>query len=340
MSKDNIKFSKYFNSWLYDENSYYANYKEIGKDGDFYTSVSVSSFFGGSIAKKIISSIEDGFLDKHTTIVEIGAHHGYLLADIIQFIYTLKPKLLDTLSFVIIEKFDNLQKQQKQYLKTSFDDKIKLNFYKNLQELELDNAFVLANEIFDSFACELVYTNKDNILEMAYVNNHKIKFEKCLDEDIINHCEKYKITKGEVCLNYLDFIQTLCASVKRFEFLSFDYGDNYARNDFSTRIYNKHKVYNIFEKNIDLKKLFALSDITYDVNFKHLIDIFKQHNCEDIVYCTQNKTLISYGIIDLLEILKNNTSHIIYLKEVQKVKTLLESSGMGDRFKSINVRKH
>jgi SAM-dependent MidA family methyltransferase len=54
-----IKFSNYFNDWLYGQDGYYSNYKQIGKDGDFFTSVSTSSFFGGSIAKKIIDSIEE-----------------------------------------------------------------------------------------------------------------------------------------------------------------------------------------------------------------------------------------------------------------------------------------
>jgi SAM-dependent MidA family methyltransferase len=153
-----IKFSDYFNDWLYGQNGYYSNYKQIGKDGDFFTSVSTSYFFGGSIAKKIISSIEDGFLPSNTTILEIGAHHGYLLADIIQFIYTLKPKLLDTLNFAIVERFKDLQDQQKKYINDSFGDIIKLEHYNDISEVKLQNAYVLANEIFDAFACELVYT--------------------------------------------------------------------------------------------------------------------------------------------------------------------------------------
>ena len=105
-----IKFSKYFDNWLYGEDGYYANYKTIGKEGDFFTAVSTSSFFGGSIAKRIIDTIESGFIPKNTTIVEIGAHHGYLMADIIQFIYTLKPNLLNTLNFAIVERFENLDR--------------------------------------------------------------------------------------------------------------------------------------------------------------------------------------------------------------------------------------
>ncbi len=171
-----IKFSTYFNDWLYGQDGYYSNYKQIGKDGDFFTSVSTSSFFGGSIAKKIISSIEDGFLPNNTTILEIGAHHGYLLADIIQFIYTLKPQLLQTLNFAIVERFKNLQEQQKKYIHDSFGDIIKLKHYDDISEVKLENAYIIANEILDAFACDLVYTNKDEILQQAVVSNHKIEF--------------------------------------------------------------------------------------------------------------------------------------------------------------------
>ena len=334
-----IKFSDYFNDWLYGQNSYYSNYKQIGKDGDFFTSVSTSSFFGGSIAKKIIASIEEGFLPNNTTILEIGAHHGYLLADIIQFIYTLKPQLLETLNFAIVERFPNLQEQQKKYLFDSFGDAIKLKHYYDISEVKLKNAYIVANEIFDAFSCDLVYTNKENILQQAYVSNHKIEFVDCVDENIINHCNRYDITKGEVALSYKVFVQTLCKNIKSFEFLTFDYGDRYPRNDFSTRVYEKHAVYPIFEENLNLEKLFKNSDITYDVHFNYLSDCFKECGINHIKFNTQLKSLIEFGILDLLEILKANVDEKTYLKETQKVKILLEPTGMGDRFKTLNIRK-
>ena len=334
-----IKFSKYFNEWLYGNDGYYATYKQIGKDGDFFTSVSTSSFFGGAIAKKIIQTIEDGFLPKNTTILEIGAHHGYLLADVIQFIYTLKPELLNTLNFSIVERFPKLQEKQKEYIKESFGDIVKLKHYDDLSEVKLDNAFVLANEIFDAFSCELVYTNDKNILQQAFIENHKIKFIDCVDKKIINHCKKYQITKGEVGQGYEEFINTLCKNIKSFEFLTFDYGDRYPRNDFSARIYEKHEVYPIFEEDLDLKKLYKKSDITYDVHFNYLRDCFKNNNIDNIVFNTQLKALVEFGIIELLEILKANVNESSYLRQTQKVKTLLEPTGMGDRFKILNVKR-
>jgi len=333
------RFNEYFNQWLYDNDGYYATYKQIGKKGDFYTSVSTSSFFGGAIAKKIIKAIEEGFLPKNTTILEIGAHHGYLLADIIQFIYTLKPDLLSTLDFAIVERFEGLQKQQKQYLKDSFGDIIKLKHYNDLDEVQLDNAYVLANEIFDAFDCDLVYTTKEGELQHAIVNNHQIEFVNSDNIQIIEHCKKYSITKGEVSLSYKDFIDTLCSQIKSFEFLTFDYGDRYPRNDFSARIYEKHQVFPIFEENLDLENLYKKSDITYDVHFNYLSDLFNEHNVISVKFNTQLKALVEFGIIELLEILKANVDESVYLKETQKVKMLLEPTGMGDRFKILNVRK-
>lgn len=334
-----INFSTYFNNWLYGKDGYYTNYHTIGKEGDFYTSVSTSKFFGGTIGKRIIDTINSGYLPKDTTIVEIGAHHGYLLADIIQFIYTLQPDLLSTLKFAIVEKFEHLKEKQLDYFTQSFGDVIQLNHYCDITEVKLDNAYVVANEIFDAFACELIYTDKDNIRKYAVVNDHKISFEKCEDTYLNHICDTYKIQKGEVGLGYEEFAQTLCTNINKFEFLSFDYGDIYVRNDFSARVYDQHKVFPIFEENLPLKKLFSNSDITYDVNFSHLMDVFKDLNCSEVRFMTQLKTLVEFGIQDLLKMVQDNAGENAYLREVQKVKLLLEPTGMGERFKAIIVRK-
>jgi SAM-dependent MidA family methyltransferase len=334
----NQKFSEYFNSWLYGKDGYYTNYKQIGKQGDFYTSVSSSSFFGGSIAKRIVDKINSDELPNNTTILEIGAHHGYLLADIIQFIYTLKPELLSTLTFAIVERFDSLKQKQKEYLQQSFGEAIKLVHYDDISKVKLPHAFLVANEIFDAFPCELVFTKNDQ-LQLAYVQDHKIDFKKCEDKNIIEHCKKYKITKGEIGIGYKEFANTICTNIKKFEFVTFDYGDNYPRNDFSTRIYAKHEVFPIFEKNLELSSLYANSDITYDVNFKYLEDIFKELNVELVEYKTQMTALVDFGIIELLELLKEKADENTYLRESQKAKLLLEPTGMGDRFKALIIRK-
>ncbi|AXH10693.1 hypothetical protein CP960_00600 [Malaciobacter halophilus] len=330
------KFSDFMNSWLYAKDGYYATYKQIGKEGDFFTSVSTSSFFGGAIANKILCLIKQEKLSKDATIVEIGAHHGYLLADIIQFIYTFDAQLLKSLNFVIIERFENLKKIQKKYLYDCFGDEINLTFYDDIKSFKTKEAFVVANEIFDAFACELVYTKNDNLYQ-AFTQNNKIHFEPCKDENLIKHCKKYNIKKGEVCLEYKTFIDTLLKNIHKLFFLTFDYGDKYPRNDFSCRVYKNHKVHAIFEDNLDLNSLYKNSDITYDVHFNYLSELFS--SCKSIDFNTQANRLIEFEITKLLSILKKHVSYETYLKETQKVKILLEPTGMGDRFKSLFIYK-
>lgn len=333
------QFNQYFTNWLYSDGGYYSNFKRIGKSGDFYTSVSTSMFFGGAIAKKIVDDIKNNLLPKDSTIIEIGAHQGYLLADIIQFIYTFDPSLLNTLKFAIVERFEKLREIQKEYLKNSFGDAINFYHYQDVKDIKEENAFVIANEIFDAFSCDLVLTNKDNVLECAYVNEHKIEFKECEDLYLKDICKKYNIQKGEVSRGYEEFAKNLDENIKNFIFITFDYGEKYPRNDFSLRIYHQHKVFPFFDENVELKKFFKNSDITYDVNFSHLIDCFKNLDISNIVYKTQLNALVDFGIIDLLEIMKNNSTNDSYIKEVQKAKTLLEPTILGERFKMLLVQR-
>ena len=328
-----MKFSKYMNEWLYGNDGYYATYKEIGKGGDFYTSVSTSKFFGGSIAKHIISLVDDGFLDKDGVVCEIGAHHGYLLADICEFIYTLRPQLLSTLKFVIIERFDNLQQYQKDYFAKSFSNAVNLQHYKSLNELKCNSAFFVANEIFDAFGCELFYNGK-----IAEVKDGKIEF--VLDDEWVSKkAKKYKKDKGEIAIGYEEFAKEMASSSKRFEFMSFDYGEMEARFDFSLRIYTKHKVFPFFEDGLDYDELFKKSDLTYDVTFEHVKDAFEEAGVEFIELKTQMVALVDMGILELLEILKDKAGDKIYSQELEKVKMLIMPNFFGERFKMVRFRK-
>ncbi len=328
-----MRFSRFMNSWLYDNNGYYASYRPIGKNGDFYTSVSTSKFFGGSIAKHIISLIESGFLSKDAVICEIGAHHGYLLADIIEFIYTLKPELIESLQFVIIERFDALIKQQAEYFRTSFGDAIKLSHYYTLDELTCKEAFFIANEIFDAFGCELFYDGK-----IASVVNNKIVFD-TVDKNISYKAKKYHKQKGEIAVGYEEFAKQMYSCAEKFEFMSFDYGQMQARPDFSLRVYKEHKVYPFFDESINVFDMYKRADITYDVTFEHVKDAFVQAGVEFIELKAQMSALVDMGILELLQILKDKTAAKIYTQEVDKVKPLLLPEFLGERFKMIRFKR-
>ncbi len=320
--------------WLYGKDGYYATYKNIGKEGDFYTAVSTSKFFGGTIANHIISLIDEGFLSKDGVVCEIGAHHGYFLADVVEFIHTLRPALITSLQFVIIEKFDDLQIQQKDYFNESFGDVVSLSHYKSLSDLKCENAFFIANEIFDAFPCELYYKGKT-----ARVVGNEIEFD--VDDSWVEEkAKKYYKDRGEIAIGYEEFAKEMSESSKKFEFISFDYGEMVARPDFSIRVYEKHKVIPFFQEDIDREKLFAKSDITYDVTFQHVKDAYAEVGVEFISLKAQMVTLVDMGILDLLEMLREKVDDKIYDQELQKAKMLIMPDFLGERFKAIRFRKN
>lgn len=328
--------------WLYGDRGYYRAHKEIGKKGDFYTAVSSSMFFGGSIAKRLIDTIDSGFLSSTCRVVEIGAHKGYLLADIVQFIYTLKPELLKTLNFTIIEPFEENRAKQLEYFRDSFGDAINLTHQFNLKELKCDEAFFVANEIFDAFACEVVKDGK-----MLNLDGDELKFEP-MDDVTKSLSKSYGINIGEIPLGYEEFAQDMFNSTKRYEFVTFDYGDRYARDDFSLRIYDRHKVYPFFsltdfvkDEKIDknFKDFYKKSDITYDVNFDYLIKSYEKSGAKLDSYSSQFSALMRFGLGELLELLLKNSTEEIYKDEINKVKILIDPTMMGERFKMACFRK-
>jgi SAM-dependent MidA family methyltransferase len=333
-----MRFSEYMTEWLYGKDGYYATYKNIGKEGDFYTAVSTSKFFGGTIAKHIIALVDEGFLAKDATICEIGAHHGYFLADVCEFIYTLRPELLSSFDFVIVERFDDLQIQQRNYFKESFGDVVKLTHYKSLREMHVKNAFFIANEIFDAFPCELYFKGK-----IAEVDNHDVKFE-LEDSWVEQKAKKYHKDRGEIAVGYEEFAREMAEAADSFEFMSFDYGEMQARPDFSLRIYTKHKVLPFFlpeddEEYIPRKELFKKSDVTYDVTFEHVKDAYEEAGVTFVELKAQMVALVDMGLLELLEMLRENADEKIYQQELQKAKILIMPNFLGERFKMIRFRK-
>ena len=328
------RFSDYMHDWLYGSEGYYTRYRPIGKQGDFYTAVSASKFFGGTIAKRLIAVIDEGFLPPNTLVCEIGAHHGYLLADIVEFVYTLRPELLESLRFGIVERFAHLREQQRDYFADSFGDVVALEQYESLEALRIPSAFFVANEIFDAFACELFYKGK-----IARVDaRHAVHFD-VEDANIRALAEKFGKDRGEIAVGYEAFAAHMAASAARSEFITFDYGEMQARPDVSLRVYMQHEVYPFFDENLDRARAFGKSDLTYDVTFAHVQAAYEAAGFTTDAYATQMKALVEMGLLDLLEILRKNAEEKLYKQELEKAKTLILPEFMGERFKMIRFRK-
>ena len=326
-------FSEYMNEWLYGEEGYYKHFKAIGKSGDFYTAVSTSAFFGASIANHFYKMIEEGIADRNGWLIEVGAHQGYLLCDMIQWLYTCDPTLISSLKFGIVERQPDVQKAQLAYIRSRFGDDIEVTHFDDIADVNVDYAFVVANEIFDAFPCELYKDGK-----IATVENHVIDWEDA-PQTMQEWAKKHYLTTGEVAVGYDTFAAAMAQGIKKCDFVSFDYGEKYVRNDFSIRVYRKHETFPLFDEELKLSESFQKDDITYDVNFGHVTEAFNAVGFEEEAYETQARALVRFGLIDILEQFSKQTTQANYVREADKIKTLIAPTMMGDRFKMIHLKK-
>jgi len=140
-------------------------------------------------------------------------------------------------------------------------------------------------------------------------------------------------------VGYEEFAKEMAAAAKRFEFISFDYGEMMARPDFSLRVYDKHKVYPFFDEELNRKEAFASTDITYDVTFEHVKDAYEEAGVGFVEFKAQMTALVDMGILELLEMLRANVDEKIYKQELEKVKMLIMPDFLGERFKMIRFKK-
>lgn len=321
------------NEWLYGDEGYYQKFKAIGKGGDFYTAVSASPFFGASIANEIFRLIKSSQIPRDTLLLEVGAHQGYLLCDMIQWLYTVDRSLIHEMRFGIVERHKELQSIQRDYIKSRFGDDIEVEFFDDLSHVGVEHATIVANEIFDAFACELYKDEK-----IAIVDNHQISWIDAPTE-ILDFAKKHRLKTGEVAVGYDKFANRMAQAAKNVEFITFDYGERYVRNDFSIRVYKKHETFPLFDEELVLQSVYKKADITFDVNFNHVIDEFENSGFELVDYETQARALVRFGVIDLLEQFAKSTTYAKYMREVDGVKTLISPTVMGDRFKMLHMRK-
>ncbi|KAA6225492.1 MULTISPECIES: SAM-dependent methyltransferase [unclassified Campylobacter] len=280
-----MKFSQFFNTWLHE--LYYKQGVKIGKDGDFYTSVSVGSLFGTLIAKHFLSLIDNKILKFPCEVIEIGANEGFLSKDFLTALLMFRPSIFKDISFFIIEPHENLRLMQRKTL-----EGVEFLHKNSLKKCSFDNAFIFCNELFDSFTLELIDNDK-----MGFIDDFKIYFDD-IDKELLKECKKINLKKGEFSTALLGFFEDLNLAFKKFIFASFDYGKKNI-NDFSLRIFKKHELINPFE--CDLKEFFGKSDLTYNVNFNHIFYLLKRYNFKLLAFEKQNVALLNFGFEELLK---------------------------------------
>jgi SAM-dependent MidA family methyltransferase len=118
-----ITFARFMDLALYAPGcGYYERPREIGRRGDFFTSVSVGPVFGGLLAFQFAHWLEEIATPAggHWQLVEAGAHDGQLALDVLRWLRQRRPEVLTRLEYWIIEPSPERRAWQERKLSNEF----------------------------------------------------------------------------------------------------------------------------------------------------------------------------------------------------------------------------
>ena len=331
-----LPLDQYIDFCLYKfKQSYYQKKNKFGHGGDFVTSPHVSSIFSEMIAIWIILFWNKIKKPKTLNILELGPGDGTMGKDIISSLGKInffKSKV----NYYFLEKSKSLKKIQKKNLKNEKN----IYWIDNLKEFEKkDNLIILGNEFFDALPVKQFGKRGDSWFEKYVFFNKKKQlsfiFKKAKLESI-RKIEKIYNLKINKFIEYPPILEKLIKNIsdllknKNSIFLTIDYGEeSRICNDTVQAIY-KNKKSNILQN-------VGESDITYQVNFFHLIKLFKKNKLHLVEFTTQSNFLQKLGIKERAVNAKKNLKKNQQLLLDGALKRLLHPLEMGSLFKVLII---
>jgi SAM-dependent MidA family methyltransferase len=155
-----IPFARFMSLALYHPQlGYYSSGRcSIGRAGDYFTSVSVGSLFGTFLAAQFGEIWEKLGSPDDFVIVEQGASHGELAADVLEALQMSKPEFFARLVYRIVEPFPVLRARQEAKLRI-FAPRVQWT-----PDLETMKPFVgvhFSNELLDAMPVHLLAAGND-----------------------------------------------------------------------------------------------------------------------------------------------------------------------------------
>lgn len=273
------------------EHGYYgAGPRRIGRQGDFFTSVSVGPLFGKLLAMRVLQEWQVLGEPEDFTIIEQGAHDGQLAEDVLSALGE------NTVRYLIVEPNPRYREAQAKRL----GDRVQ--WVENLAALQTGpkHAFFLCNELPDAFPVHLVrwcgerwrelFVEEDGPEAFRFVSGDFSCAELAEEAKHLPHDLEPGHTL-EINLAMLTWIRDLAHAAFRGTIFIADYGLDAeeffvdSRADGTLRRYRQHRTDG--EVLEDLGKC----DLTTHINFTRLIDEATKRGLTKREYDLQGRVL-------------------------------------------------
>ncbi len=325
-----IRFDHFMNLALYHpEWGYYsAEPTQIGRSGDFFTSVSTGGMFGKLIAHHIAQWHAKNAIVGSWRILEPGPNNGQLARDIVQTLKNDFPTIIESLQYITIDPLPVPLAWQRHNLAELAPTVQCLESLKNLIPLP---SFLIANEILDALPCRL-FERKNSIWHEIYVKyDNTVLREELIPLNaentppILIHSDLPADYRTEYRDNWHRLLDPLLHCISFGSLLWIDYGfaapEYYhpARTKGTLRTYDKHQA-----GDNPLEKV-GECDITAHVDFTSFAAYAAQKNCS--IQNFEPQEFFLTRVASTLPIEPSMTP-----AEIRQLQTLIHPAQMGARF--------
>jgi SAM-dependent MidA family methyltransferase len=344
-----IPFARFMELALYcPETGYYErNQDNVGRRGDFITSVSTGELFGQLLAFQFGEWLENlkqfPRAGEPLKIVEAGAHDGKLAADILRWLKKNRAGLFSEIEYVLIEPSARRQPWQREMLKE----------FSNVRWVESQlstlnsqvTGIIFSNELLDAFPVHRFGWDATDKKWFEWGVTHD--GEKFVWAKITNH--ESRITLPSSLLEVLPdgyIIETSPAAenwwrdaaniLTRGKILAIDYGFTSEEQFSPARTNGTLRAYFRQQVNHDLLANVGEQDLTAHVNFSAMQNAGESVGLKTDFFCTQPQFLTRI----LAAAVKMNEFATLDAKQVRQFQTLTHPEHLGRAFRVLAQSRH
>lgn len=324
------------------EHGYYGpGPRRIGRQGDFFTSVSVGPLFGRLLARQAVADWERMGRPEEYTIIEQGAHDGQLAEDVLSVVVDAGLPL----RYLIVEPNPRYREAQQKRLEANGD---RVRWVENLAELRHgpQHAFFLCNELPDAFPVHMVRWNgecwKELYLEADGPEAFRLVPGEISNPELIAEIARLpkdaELAVGhtlEINLTMLAWIRALAQAAFRGSIFIADYGLDAEEFLFDSRADGTIRRYYQHRMDGHILQHLGECDLTTHINFTRLIEEATRHGLTQREYDLQGRVLGRMAL-PWLETLEGQQVNIPIFRQLQ---SLTHPAFMGRSFRCLILDK-
>jgi SAM-dependent MidA family methyltransferase len=331
------------------EYGYYSSTRlRIGRQGDYYTNVSVGPLYGELLASQLIEMWKLLGSPPRFTIVEEGAEDGQLAVDILSAITEESIEAAACIRYIILEPSPEKQLQQQARMKPSFLEKV--TWLTGLHDLDNIIGAFISNELVDAMPVHLVLYRDDEWSELwVDISGKDFCFVPAKIEapELVQATDKIPVPvaspyRTEVNLAATRWIQTVGTRLEQGFVLIVDYGfprrEYYQpeRTEGTLSCYSRHRrSYNPLERPGEI-------DITAHVDFTSLAEAAEKVSLRVVGYVDQHHFMVGAGESRLRafeKVVQSGGLASAHTAFLGPYRTLMHPGNMGMAFKFLLLAK-